>query len=390
MMNNRDSFQNLILNNIIFSFLIFTIFFKPSFITNDYILNEISNLLSILLSFFFLIIYIKKNKMDKFIFALVLFILSLFFSTIVNLQNPLYFFKIYFPLFGLIIYINLLINYDKSKFVKFFGNYLYLIIFINFLSIVFGHTGEYERMYFLGYDNTFTPIIVLGSIILSYFSFYKYGKITLKCCCINFVTIISCFLVRSSNAMMMGFFLVLFDAFLLFKIYSNLKINKIFNLKTYFWISIIVFFVLVVYRLQNIFSYIIVDILSRDLTFTGRTYIWDRALHYISNSPIIGYGVEDFDLRIITKNIFHAHCNYLNILLEGGLFSLVMYFNIFRVIWKRIKKYKYKQSTVILSFGVFLFFLMSTIEYYKRNYIFYILLLILYYFCEEKEVKFEK
>lgn len=384
-MNNKMTLQNLMLNNIIFPFLVFTIFFKPSFITDSYILNEISNLLAVLLSIFFSLIYIRKNRIDKFTVSLILFILSLFISTIANSQSIIYFAKIYFPLFGLIIYINLLINYDKNKFVKYLGNYLYIIIFINFLSILFGHTGEYERMYFLGYDNSFTPVIVLGSIILSYFSFFKYDKITWKYWGINVVTIASCFLVRSSNAMMMGFFLIIFDIFLWFKMYSSPKINKIFNLKTYFWISIVVFLVLVVYRLQDAFSYIIIDILHRDLTFTGRTYIWDRAIYYISTSPIIGCGVEDFDLRVLTKNIFHAHCNYLNILLEGGVLSLTLYFNIFRVIWKKIKKQRYKRDIAVLSFGVFLFFLMSTIEYYKRNYIFYILLLTLYYCYEEKK-----
>ena len=56
-------------------------------------------------------------------------------------------------------------------------------------------------------------------------------------------------------------------------------------------ISIVIFVSIVFLRLQEVFSYLIVNILGKDLTFTGRTVIWDYYINEIKNSWVIGYGV---------------------------------------------------------------------------------------------------
>ena len=72
------------------------------------------------------------------------------------------------------------------------------------------------------------------------------------------------------------------------------------------------FYGIVLLRLQNIFSFIIQNILGKDLTFTGRTRIWDNAIEFIKARFIIGYGKETGAViasKLGDIKFTHAHCN---------------------------------------------------------------------------------
>lgn len=379
MLDKKITLQSLFFGNIFISFAILLTFFKPAFIYENESLNELVNMLCIIISFISLILYFWYKKTDKLVLAVMLFFFTLFFSTIINNKSIVYFMKIYVPLIGCILYLNMMQKYSINKFVRNLSVFLYSMIILNFISVLLGNTNEFERMYFLGYDNSFAPFISISSIILAYFSLWKYGKLKSKYWFINIITIVSCFMITSSNATFIAFLLIIFDMFMIFKLYNKKFVAKNLNLKNYLIFSLVIFILIVLLRFQDFFSYIIIDVLNRDLTFTGRTFIWDRTIEFIKQNLIVGYGVEDFELRTFTKGIFHAHSNYLNILLEGGIISFMVYLNIFRVIWDKIKNNISKISIIVLSFGVLIFFVMSTIEYYSRNYILYILLFILYY-----------
>jgi len=67
------------------------------------------------------------------------------------------------------------------------------------------------------------------------------------------------------------------------------------------------------------------------MTFTGRTVIWDHIdLHTVN--PLLGYGYWNFWSSdkgqeisdAIHWHIPNAHCGYLDIYLDGGLFGLVL------------------------------------------------------------------
>ena len=80
--------------------------------------------------------------------------------------------------------------------------------------------------------------------------------------------------------------------------------------------------------MQNLFAFLIEDILHKNLTLTGRTVIWDRTLELIGEKPILGHGVPFYEDRklqyaIETKWInkaagLHAHDRFLETLYRGG------------------------------------------------------------------------
>lgn len=96
----------------------------------------------------------------------------------------------------------------------------------------------------------------------------------------------------------------------------------------YVWAVITnILFLLMVLVLKNqaLFSYLIVDILHKDLTFSNRTYIWDYAALMIAQKPLTGYGYFYYIPTWFNSQIRHAHNQYLHIMIQGGVGYLVLF-----------------------------------------------------------------
>ena len=79
--------------------------------------------------------------------------------------------------------------------------------------------------------------------------------------------------------------------------------------------------------MDNALTDFIVNDLGKDLTFSGRTTIWAKALVLIRERPLLGYGaVKDGAYVIGSGTKYGAHNTLLQTLLESGVFSLVFFF----------------------------------------------------------------
>lgn len=136
-------------------------------------------------------------------------------------------------------------------------------------------------------------------------------------------------------------------------------------------IYVAAFLCIIVFRLQSAFSFIIEDLLHKSISFTGRTDIWDIAVMLIKRSPIIGYGVyEGHGLIFIRGQYYYAHNAVLEVLLQGGVLSLVFYVLIFAVSAVSLYKYRKLRVSQILSFGIFTVMVMMLMEAYSNIWIF--------------------
>jgi O-antigen ligase len=61
------------------------------------------------------------------------------------------------------------------------------------------------------------------------------------------------------------------------------------------------------------------NILSKDTTFTSRTYIWSNAVYKIQQSPWIGYGLQDVKWNMTYLAGSGPHNLLLTLLLQGGV-----------------------------------------------------------------------
>lgn len=86
--------------------------------------------------------------------------------------------------------------------------------------------------------------------------------------------------------------------------------------------------------LENL-EYIVVDKLGKDLTFTGRTYIWESVIGMIQQRPLLGYGYTAFwqglegpSVAVVSAvdwAVPHSHNGYLDLCLDLGIVGLTLF-----------------------------------------------------------------
>lgn len=128
--------------------------------------------------------------------------------------------------------------------------------------------------------------------------------------------------------------LIIFAFYFLIRRFRKFKLN--------IWILLLACglldFLIVYLRLQNIFSGFIVGFLHKDITLSGRTYIWDAVINSISRSPVFGYGavstVSAFNIQIA------CHNQWLYIAHESGYVGLILFLISVLVSFRIASRYK--------------------------------------------------
>ena len=130
--------------------------------------------------------------------------------------------------------------------------------------------------------------------------------------------------------------------------------GKLRNIYKILSVSVVIFVLaIVVFRLQNYFSVILIDLLGESLDLNGRTIIWDSVLSQIQGvNWIIGHGTgfqKQFYLN--GKYTTFAHNQYLAILFDYGLIGLLGFLNVQSVAIKSFMRNS-KPENKLLFMGI--------------------------------------
>lgn len=250
-----------------------------------------------------------------------------------------------------------------------------LFVLINFATVLLFPQGMYEfntftQNYFLGYRNNsimlFFPAIIFSIVR----SLRKYNKLTLSSfviTAVSFATVILAFSATSVIGM------TVFTLFLLLALIN--KMPNFLNIITYLAINIAYFFGVIILRLQEAFAFIIVDMLGRDLTFTGRTKIWDSVLAAFAKSPVFGVGEIENQASRDLIGATHAHNYYLDLLYKSGLPGFLIFFAILIICGVALyRNRKNGKIPFIVSGAICAFMIMLQSEAYYNIYYFFSIL----------------
>lgn len=362
-------------------FLIFP-FFQPDYINiclpkanPIYLLWRIFSLLIVIL------LTLKRKKISKIIIYMTFFMIVLLFSTLLNNGDIESCIKIIISVMGLSMVLDYGFNNEKRNLSKAFADYLYILITINFVSILLNPNGlytnpfdHYRDNWFLGFKNIHI-LFILPGITINYISdLLNKGKVGLKYYILLAISFVSLIMINSSTSIVGIIFIILFLYFNKFILKSNLI-----NIKKFIIIFLIIFFLIVVFRAQNIFAFIIEDILHKDLTFTNRTYIWDYVMNFISKNPFFGYGNE-FKLERYYKTImyqsYHAHNQLLEIIYKTGFIGFWTFVLICKEGFKNLNPNKYNKKMVkFIAIVAFALMIMTVTEAYVLEKIMYMLVI---------------
>ena len=361
--------RKIFLNNnwvILFSFLMLI---KPYFLGINSLVNLVCNILMLIIagSIYFLSFY--KNKISKLQVAIFLFMGISFLSTLFVSKDITYFFKYFIQYSTISLYSELLIKNNLSSFFKNISILLYVLILANFLTVLFFPNGFFEdEVFLLGYDNATIVLLLLGSMFIIFSSYYFYKKIKWWAT-IPFILTVLTYYIRWSVGAMIGC-IILLIYFLVF--YRKPKCTKWLNIRTFYWGAFILFVLIVVFGIQNHFAFIIEDIFHKSVTLTGRTSIWQKCFDQILQNPLLGIGMMNYEVRFDLIGIYHAHCTFLNVILESGFIGLISYFYLWHLIIKSLLINKENKLINLLSFSFLSYLVMTLVDVIDNSEVLYI------------------
>lgn len=245
-------------------------------------------------------------------------------------HNAASFYQVFLPIIAMVLLIELAFCWQGTGLLDaavVFRLYVYVNLLLIFLFPA-GVTGE--TRWLLGYRNMQAWSLLPIMTVLILRSLWKYGKMTKM----TWMDVVACAFtiiwIKSATSLMglLVYLLVAVCALVCHRM--GRAMPKVVNLFDGWIVSFLFFFGIVVARLQQVLSPLIVHVLHKDITFTGRTEIWDLTLAYLKKHWLTGSGYltrADFH-KMFPSDLFsyvHPHNFILSLLLQGGLILLVIF-----------------------------------------------------------------
>lgn len=163
----------------------------------------------------------------------------------------------------------------------------------------------------------------------------------------------------SATSLVGIFFIVTYVLFI-----YNTPRERWINPKLYINMVILLGIGITFFKIQYLFSFIIVDILHKDLTMTGRTNVWNIGFEGFFSSPLLGCGFS-------SKTIDNG---YVQLLFIGGIIGTIAYFIFLQSSLKQFCKKKSLYLEKFFAFVIAIILLMFITESWPQFMGLYILL----------------
>lgn len=337
--------------------LILLTFFKPgslAFIPGLSFLDTVMDILRVISFAIIFFCYLSSNSLSKPVLGVMAYEFILLFSTVINNGNYWKLAVSCGTVIGFCMLIEMGIRKNAAVLISAFFNSGFFLCSLNLILLLIFPNGvaqspkTFERYNLLGGDNILPPILIPFMAVAVLYS-EIYGKEERMKAGMLILSICATILITWSGTGVVGWFA--FMVYLLF-IYRR-KISSFFNAVFLGVMYAAAFFAVVVFRMQEYFSFIIEDILHKNVSLTGRTQIWDYTFLLIKRSPFLGYGVYDNLIYLRNQYYVHAHNGILEILLEGGFAALAVYILLFIMTCRELYKYRDHHISGIITAGFF-------------------------------------
>lgn len=227
---------------------------------------------------------------------------------------------------------------------------------VNLVTVVLFMAQHRPSNYFLGYDNSHSlfiiPLLGLGMVYAHHAGWGVWRKLAVLA-----VFSVSIYMTWSASAVVgVTVFLLLAAAYEMgFRL-------RVCNVAVYFAVFLALFFGIVVFRAQRVLAYVIEDILGKDLTFTGRTDLWDASIELIRQRPVLGYGLIPRDLMTELVGSVNCHDLVFQVLADAGFVGLAVYGTMMGLLVKPLMAEREHYVGYYLAASLFALLLVFTME----------------------------
>lgn len=252
--------------------------------------------------------------------------------------------------------------------------YLFIpLVLLNFASVIVGGLGINYRgsvLYLLGGKNNIIFTILPAITITYMYSLMKFNKLKIFPFIIIIISLLSVFVAGSGT----GIVVVLLTILVIL-----LPKHILPQYFTYIIIYFTAFLAIIILRLQEkLFGDFIVNVLKKDITFTGRTQIWDTITRALNDSWLLGKGLGNSVVIDSFYPINQEHNLLLQIALDSGIIGIVLFTFLLILVGKELKKSNFNYYTKVISFSVFAYLVVGLQESILYRKEFWLLLVISY------------
>ena len=358
---------------LLYFFLLF-FFIEPAFLQRNTYIHTIYTFGQMFSTLLLIFIYVlKKIKPSKIIILLWLVLIGMIFSTFHGLGDIRSTLAAYLCYVGLSMWFDIYVRKNPKGCFDMIVLLLDIYVLINFASFVLFPNGLYISQsyqnepyvcWFFGYKNPQIRILLPYVALL----FARDSIFRKK---IKYTTYIKLFLIalitlklKSSTGIVSVFTFIMLNLIFSNNKESKLKkfILKIMNIRNVYIFMLVLYILIVFFQFQNNFSYIIVNVLHKDLDLTDRIFVWLNVIPVIKTHLLFGQGVLNATISRGYIGASHAHNYMLNTLYNGGLVSLVLLSIIWIIAGQKSLKYVNSNGVRYLKFMAIIFLIMGITE----------------------------
>lgn len=224
----------------------------------------------------------------------------------------------------------------------------FLCLFINLPGI----SGVYN---FATTKNVFFRFVFLGILVDAYLDWKQKGEISKHTIFILGLVCITNYLCHSSTGFSVSFIVLILLIIKKHIFKSDFRIAKA---SLFFFVALFLSVLVIFFRQFAFYSDAVTSLFGKDVTFTGRSDLWDQALTQIYKNPILGIGHVNGDLfgnELWSSSSCHNF--YLDVIIETGFVGLSCVAIFFIALIKNIDycmEKEMSQMFAILIFGYFI------------------------------------
>lgn len=338
-------------------------YISPSIIS---ITRLLMNLIFILL----MIYYILTKRIKLKIYDLLIIFILFVGGSILLTPEKFEAIKVYINFIGVLSYFIILFNIvDKDRVILYLKNYCNVLVVFEILAVFL-----FKDIGFMADSNVIrgihlsrsTLIIYLNLCIFVYLYYlYYFKKINYRAKkSVVFMIFLSIFLILLSKSSTGIIIVALFPPIFLW-IKNERRATVLLIISTVFsaLLPIINFN-------SALLNNLIGGVFNKNISFSGRRYIWDYALSHFSKNPIIGNGFNSIDslfrgkvIPIYERVAAHSHNGFLEVFLQNGLIGLILILIIIFIYFKSINNFTEFEKRLLRTYMI-VFIIFNAMEPY--------------------------
>ena len=331
---------------------------SSAYIKLNHSISMMINIVEMAAVVFLLLEELMSKSLNRYSYVLIAFFVTLGISTYLGSCEYNSYIVYFIQALTATLFIERGVKKKKTETLIVLRNVLFFFLLINLVTLIafpqglgrYGYNASKDNFYyFLGLRIAFTPFVITELFLSHIVDFMQEKKIS-SFTKVSFGIGVLTFLIEQVVTGLVA--IVIIYALLFVIMRKNIKVNMF----LIYFIYAMGFILIVVYNIQYkipFFSYLLEDVMHKDLSFDNRTTIWAATIASFIKRPLWGYGATggggvlvEFKYRVATLS---AHYQILNSLYEGGIISFSFFVIMFGLVAEKIKKYSSIKVTKVYT-----------------------------------------